>query len=116
MSFDRCTRELFLECVHPEDRERVDWAIMRSLSGVNEGFYDIEYRIVDPGKSTRVARAMRVTIQQHRNNTIYICFAKCILPKKSCFFDGLCFVFCIDATPPDLTRTVHQAPYFLLAA
>ena len=23
------TRELFLECVHPEDRERVDWAIMQ---------------------------------------------------------------------------------------
>ena len=29
------TRELFLECVHPEDRERVDWAIMQSLSRVN---------------------------------------------------------------------------------
>jgi PAS domain S-box-containing protein len=43
------TRELFLECVHPEDRERVDWAIMQCLSGVNDGFYNIEYRIVHPG-------------------------------------------------------------------
>ena len=43
------TRDLFLECVHPEDRERVDWAIMQSLSGVKEGFYDIEYRIIHPG-------------------------------------------------------------------
>ncbi len=31
------TRELFLECVHAEDRERVDWAIMQSSSGVNDG-------------------------------------------------------------------------------
>src|ERR1700726_4573005 len=46
------TRELFLECVHPEDRERVDWAIMRSLSGVNDGFYAIEYRIVHPGDNS----------------------------------------------------------------
>jgi PAS domain S-box-containing protein len=43
------SRELFLECVHPEDRERVDWTIMQSLSGVNDGFYNIEYRIVHPG-------------------------------------------------------------------
>jgi PAS domain S-box-containing protein len=46
---DAVTRELFLECVHSEDRERVDWAIMQSLSGVNEGFYNIEYRIIHPG-------------------------------------------------------------------
>ena len=46
------TRELFLECVHPEDRERVDWAIMQSLSGVNDGFYNIEYRIVHPGDNS----------------------------------------------------------------
>jgi PAS domain S-box-containing protein len=46
------TRELFLECVHSEDRERVDWAIMQSLSGVNNGFYNIEYRIVHPGDNS----------------------------------------------------------------
>jgi PAS domain S-box-containing protein len=46
------TRELFLECVHPEDRERVDWAIMQSLSGVNAGFYNIEYRIIHPGDNS----------------------------------------------------------------
>jgi PAS domain S-box-containing protein len=46
------TRELFLECVHPEDRERVDWAIMQSLSGVDDGFYHIEYRIVHPGDNS----------------------------------------------------------------
>jgi PAS domain S-box-containing protein len=46
------TRELFLECVHAEDRERVDWAIMQSLSGVNDGFYNIEYRIVHPGDNS----------------------------------------------------------------
>jgi PAS domain S-box-containing protein len=42
------TRELFLKCVHPEDRERIDWAIMQALAGVNEGFYNVEYRIVHP--------------------------------------------------------------------
>jgi PAS domain S-box-containing protein len=46
------TRELFLQCVHTEDRERVDWAIMQSLSGVNDGFYNIEYRIVHPGDNS----------------------------------------------------------------
>ena len=46
------TRELFLECVHPEDRERVDWTIMQSLSGVNDGFYNIEYRIVHPANNS----------------------------------------------------------------
>jgi PAS domain S-box-containing protein len=46
------TRESFLRCVHPEDRDRVDWAIMQALSGVDEGFYHIEYRIVhDSDKS-----------------------------------------------------------------
>jgi PAS domain S-box-containing protein len=47
------TRELFLQCVHPEDRERVDWAVMQSLSGVNDGFYDIEYRIIHPGDNSQ---------------------------------------------------------------
>src|SRR3984893_2960256 len=47
------TRELFLQCVHPEDRERVDWAIMQSLSGVNDGFYNIEYRIIHPGDNSQ---------------------------------------------------------------
>lgn len=46
------TRELFLECVHAEDRERVDWAIMQSLAGVNNGFYNIEYRIVHPSDNS----------------------------------------------------------------
>jgi PAS domain S-box-containing protein len=47
------TRELFLQCVHPEDRKRVDWAIMQSLSGVNDGFYNIEYRIIHPGDNSQ---------------------------------------------------------------
>jgi PAS domain S-box-containing protein len=47
------TRELFLQSVHPEDRERVDWAIMQSLSGVNDGFYHIEYRIIHPGDNSQ---------------------------------------------------------------
>jgi PAS domain S-box-containing protein len=42
------TREIFLNCVHPEDRERIDWAIMQSLAGVNDGFYNVEYRIIHP--------------------------------------------------------------------
>jgi PAS domain S-box-containing protein len=42
------TREIFLNCVHPEDRERIDWAIMRSLAGVNDGVYNVEYRIIRP--------------------------------------------------------------------
>ena len=47
------TRELFLECVHSEDRERVDWAIMQSLAGINEGFYNIEYRILHPADGSQ---------------------------------------------------------------
>src|ERR1700733_9194449 len=49
----KVTRDLFLQCVHPEDRERVDWAIMQSLSGVNAGFYNIEYRIIHPGDNSQ---------------------------------------------------------------
>lgn len=47
------TRELFLQSVHPEDRERVDWSIMQSLSGVNDGFYNIEYRIIHSGDNSQ---------------------------------------------------------------
>ncbi|HEY0258030.1 MAG TPA: PAS domain-containing protein [Candidatus Methylacidiphilales bacterium] len=46
------TREIFLNCVHPEDRERVDWAIMQSLAGVSDGFYNIEYRIIHASDSS----------------------------------------------------------------
>jgi|GEM_PF-1231113 len=40
------THELFLSCVHPEDRERVNKAVMDALAGVNEGYYQEEYRTI----------------------------------------------------------------------
>jgi PAS domain S-box-containing protein len=42
------THELFLKCVHPEDRERVNRAVMDALAGVNGGHYKEEYRTIDP--------------------------------------------------------------------
>jgi PAS domain S-box-containing protein len=42
------THELFLKCVHAEDRERVNRAVMDALAGVNGGHYKEEYRTVDP--------------------------------------------------------------------
>jgi PAS domain-containing protein len=33
------THELFLQCVHPEDRGRVNKAVMDALAGVNGGTY-----------------------------------------------------------------------------
>lgn len=47
------TRDIFLACVHAEDRERVDWAILQSLAGVNQGFYQIEYCIVHPADGSQ---------------------------------------------------------------
>jgi PAS domain S-box-containing protein len=42
------THELFLKCVHPEDRERVNRAVMDALAGVNKGHYKEEYRTINP--------------------------------------------------------------------
>jgi PAS domain S-box-containing protein len=42
------THEMFLKCVHPEDRARVDQAVMMALSGVNQGEYRAEYRTIHP--------------------------------------------------------------------
>jgi PAS domain S-box-containing protein len=41
------THELFLKCVHPDDREKVNRAVMDALAGVNGGHYQEEYRTVD---------------------------------------------------------------------
>ncbi|MEJ5300107.1 MAG: PAS domain S-box protein [Thermodesulforhabdaceae bacterium] len=46
--------EKFLDCVHPEDREKVDAAWTRSLAEKADG-YEVEYRIVRPSdKAVRV--------------------------------------------------------------
>jgi PAS domain S-box-containing protein len=42
------THELFLQCVHPEDRERVNKAVMDALAGANGGTYQEEYRTISP--------------------------------------------------------------------
>ena len=42
------THEIFLKCVHPEDRERVDRSVMDALAGANGGEYRAEYRTIDP--------------------------------------------------------------------
>lgn len=42
------THDMFLKCVHPEDRERVDRAVMQALAGANGGEYRAEYRTIHP--------------------------------------------------------------------
>lgn len=42
------THGKFLECVHPDDRERVNEAVMGALAGANGGDYACEYRILHP--------------------------------------------------------------------
>jgi PAS domain S-box-containing protein len=40
------THEIFLNCVHPEDRERVNAAVLHALQGIAGGEYASEYRII----------------------------------------------------------------------
>lgn len=40
------THELFLSCVHPEDREAVNEAVMSAIGGASGGYYRAEYRAV----------------------------------------------------------------------
>jgi PAS domain S-box-containing protein len=42
------THDMFLKCVHPDDRARVDRSVMQALAGANGGEYDIEYRTIHP--------------------------------------------------------------------
>jgi len=42
------SQELFLKCLHPEDREKIERAVMEAVSGVNGGKYRAEYRVVRP--------------------------------------------------------------------
>ncbi len=43
------THDVFLNCVHPDDREQVDAAVMNALAGANDGEYRMEYRAIHPG-------------------------------------------------------------------
>lgn len=40
------THDLFLKCVHPDDRERVNTAVLQAVSGANGGEYALEYRAI----------------------------------------------------------------------
>jgi PAS domain S-box-containing protein len=40
------THDMFLKCVHQEDRERVNQSVMQALEGMNGGEYRAEYRTV----------------------------------------------------------------------
>jgi len=42
------THDLFLKCLHSEDRDRVNKAVMDALKGDHNGAYGVEYRIVHP--------------------------------------------------------------------
>ena len=46
------THDMFLRCVHPEDRERVDQLVMQALDGVYGGEYRAEYRTIHPCDGT----------------------------------------------------------------
>jgi PAS domain S-box-containing protein len=43
------THEIFLNCVFPDDRERVNAGVMQALCGAQGGEYLCEYRIIHPG-------------------------------------------------------------------
>jgi PAS domain S-box-containing protein len=43
--------DLFLQCLHPEDRERTDALVRAALSGRGGGEYDTEYRSIGPDGS-----------------------------------------------------------------
>src|ERR1700744_29558 len=42
------THEVFLRCVHPDDRDNINHLVMQALKGANGGHYETEYRIIDP--------------------------------------------------------------------
>ncbi|MDB6039411.1 MAG: domain S-box protein, partial [Verrucomicrobiales bacterium] len=43
------THDMFLKCVHPDDREHIDQCVQRALKGENGGEYHTEYRTIKPG-------------------------------------------------------------------
>lgn len=42
------THDMFLKCVHPDDRDRVNESVMQALAGANGGEYRAEYRSIHP--------------------------------------------------------------------
>ena len=42
------THDMFLKCVHPDDREHIDQCVMNALKGENGGEYKTEYRTIRP--------------------------------------------------------------------
>lgn len=42
------THDMFLKCVHPDDRDRVNQSVMQALSGEGGGEYRAEYRTIHP--------------------------------------------------------------------
>jgi len=54
--FDPNSFEEFLNCVHPEDRERVAGVISKSLN--EKTAFEVEYRIICPNKTVRHIRSM----------------------------------------------------------
>lgn len=65
--------EVFLKGLHPDDRERVDQEVKRTLSGANSGPYEIEYRTVglEDGIERWVA-AKGTAIFEHDHATRFI--------------------------------------------
>lgn len=45
--------EIFLSCLHPDDRERTDETVQRSIDAGGDGFYNIDYRAVWPNGEVR---------------------------------------------------------------
>jgi PAS domain S-box-containing protein len=46
------THDLFLNCVHPDDRARVNESVMQALAGKDRGEYAAEYRAIDQRDSS----------------------------------------------------------------
>src|ERR1700744_6076503 len=42
------THEIFLKCVHPDDRDQVNALVLEALKGKDGGRYETEYRILNP--------------------------------------------------------------------
>ncbi len=76
------TQSRFLECVHPEDRERVDRSVQSVLDGENGGNYHEQYRII-----------------RHSDGAI-----RCLLANGKAFFSPTGDVYRFIGTVMDVTE------------
>lgn len=62
------TYDTFLECVHPDDRDRVRQGISDALH--NDRCYEVEHRVVQPGGSERIVLEMGQVFRDHAGEAV----------------------------------------------